>query len=42
MRQIADWDTPGEQYFQVEENGKIVKHKPELEENTSSAEGDPA
>ena len=31
VRQIADWDTPGEQYFEVEENGKTVKHRPVLE-----------
>ena len=32
VQQIADWDTPGEQYFQVEENGETTRHKPELEE----------
>jgi transcriptional regulator with XRE-family HTH domain len=32
VQQIADWDTPGEQYFQVEENGEIAKHKPVLGE----------
>ena len=42
VRQIADWDTPGEQYFQVEENGEIVKHRPVLERERLSAEGDPA
>jgi transcriptional regulator with XRE-family HTH domain len=39
VRQIAHWDTPGEQYFQVEENGKIVKHRPRLEENASQPKG---
>lgn len=28
VRQIADWDTPGEQYFEVEES---VRHQPRLE-----------
>ena len=37
VQQIADWDKPGEQYFQVEENGKIVKHKPVLEEAASTS-----
>ena len=31
VQQIAHWDTPGEQYFQVEENGEIAKHRPELD-----------
>ena len=39
VEQIADWDTPGEQYFQVDENSKIVKHKPKLEENTAQPKG---
>jgi transcriptional regulator with XRE-family HTH domain len=39
VRQIADWDAPGEQYFQVEENGGIVKHKPRLEEHASQPKG---
>ena len=39
VQQIADWDTPGEQYFQVEENGEIVKHKPRLEEHTAQPKG---
>ena len=39
VQQIADWDKPGEQYFQVEENGKIVKHKPVLEEAPDQPKG---
>jgi len=39
VQQIADWNSPGEQYFQVEENGEIVKHKPRLEENASQPKG---
>lgn len=31
VRQVADWDTDGEQYFEVEDNGKVVRHQPELE-----------
>jgi transcriptional regulator with XRE-family HTH domain len=31
VRQIADWDSPGEQYFEVEENGELVKHQPRLD-----------
>lgn len=31
VRQIADWDTPGEQYFEVEENGTTVRHQPIVE-----------
>ena len=39
VQQIADWDKPGEQYFQVEENGQIVKHKPVLEEAPAQPKG---
>jgi hypothetical protein len=39
VEQIADWDTPGEQYFQVEENGEIVKHKPVLGEAATHPKG---
>jgi len=39
VQQVADWGTPGEQYFQVEENGEIVKHRPELEENAAQPKG---
>jgi transcriptional regulator with XRE-family HTH domain len=31
VSQLADWDTPGEQYFEVEDGGKKVKHRPDLE-----------
>jgi hypothetical protein len=39
VQQIADWDTPGEQYFQVEENGETTRHKPELEEAADHPKG---
>jgi len=39
VHQVADWDPGGEQYFQVEENGEIVKHKPRLEENAAQSKG---
>ena len=39
VRQIADWDTTGEQYFQVEENGEIAKHRPELDEDADHPKG---
>lgn len=39
VRQIADWDAPGEQYFQVEENGEIAKHKPELDKAANPPKG---
>jgi transcriptional regulator with XRE-family HTH domain len=39
VQQIADWDTPGEQYFQVEDNGEIVKHHPLLEEAATQPKG---
>ena len=39
VQQIADWGPGGEQYFQVEENGEIVKHKSRLEENASQPKG---
>jgi transcriptional regulator with XRE-family HTH domain len=35
VQQVANWDTSGEQYFQVDENGGIVKHRPELQENAA-------
>lgn len=31
VRQVADWDTPGEQYFEVIENGEKKQFRPELE-----------
>lgn len=39
VQQIADWEIPGEQYFQVEENGEIIKHKPVLEESVGHPKG---
>lgn len=33
VRQIADWDTEGGQYFEVEESGSTTKHKAVLEES---------
>ncbi len=39
VRQVADWNTPGEQYFEVEENGKSVRHKPALDEDRSHPKG---
>ena len=32
VRQIADWDAPGGQYFEVEQDGKPVRHRPILQE----------
>jgi hypothetical protein len=32
VRQIADWETPGGQYFAVEENGKTARHAAVLED----------
>jgi transcriptional regulator with XRE-family HTH domain len=32
VRQVADWDTEGGQYFEVEENGTKTQHRPVLEE----------
>jgi hypothetical protein len=31
VRQVADWNVPGGQYFEVEENGATVQHRPVLE-----------
>ena len=31
VRQIADWDKEGEQYFEVKDNGLTAKHRPVLE-----------
>ena len=39
VQQIADWHTPGEQYFQVEESGEIAKHKPKLDEVADQPKG---
>lgn len=31
VRQVADWSAPGGQYFEVDENGTTVQHRPVLE-----------
>jgi hypothetical protein len=31
VRQVADWDSSGEQYFEVEDNGAVVQHRPQVE-----------
>ena len=36
VRQIADWRIPGGQYFEVEQNGKKVRHGPVLQEVSGS------
>jgi transcriptional regulator with XRE-family HTH domain len=30
VRQVADWDTEGEQYYEVDENGTTAQHRPLL------------
>jgi len=39
VQQIADWEVPGEQYFQVDDNGTISKHKPEVAESPDHPKG---
>ena len=39
VRQVADWDTSGEQYFEVEKDGQTVKHRPELEKDSATPKG---
>jgi transcriptional regulator with XRE-family HTH domain len=39
VRQIADWNPGGERYFQVEENGEVVKHKPLVDESAEHPKG---
>jgi hypothetical protein len=39
VQQVADWDTPGGQYFQVEENSETAKYKPELETAATHPKG---
>jgi transcriptional regulator with XRE-family HTH domain len=39
VQQIANWEIPGEQYFQVEENGAPVKHRAVLEESVGHPKG---
>ncbi len=35
VRQIADWNTDGGQYFEVEDNGTTVQHRPVLEKDAA-------
>lgn len=37
VRQVADWDTEGGQYFEVEENGTMIQHRPVLEKSGDHA-----
>jgi hypothetical protein len=39
VQQIADWSTPGGQYFEVEDNGGVVRHRPVLEESADQVKG---
>jgi transcriptional regulator with XRE-family HTH domain len=39
VRQVANWDIPGEQYFEVDDNGTTVKHHPELEKADAHPKG---
>lgn len=39
VRQVADWDTPDGQYFQVEESGSVVRHHPVLQESAGHPGG---
>jgi len=32
VRQVTDWDSPEGAYFEVEENGRTVQHRPRLDE----------
>ncbi len=36
VRQVADWETEGGQYFEVEDKGKITKHTPRLRKATDA------
>ena len=36
VRQVADWETEGGQYFEVEDKGKIAKHRPRLRKATEA------
>jgi hypothetical protein len=33
VRQVADWNTEGGQFFEVEESGKVTQHRPVLEKS---------
>jgi transcriptional regulator with XRE-family HTH domain len=39
VRQVADWDTPGGQYFEVTENGANVRHHARLERTNGEDHG---
>jgi hypothetical protein len=39
VQQIAQWETPGEQYFAVEDNGEIVRHRPDLDFEADQPKG---
>ena len=39
VRQVADWDTPGEQYWEVDDNGETVRHQPDLEKVATHPKG---
>jgi transcriptional regulator with XRE-family HTH domain len=39
VQQIADWKTPGGQFFQVEDNGTTVQHRPQLDETGPHPKG---
>jgi transcriptional regulator with XRE-family HTH domain len=39
VRQVADWDTPGGQYFEVEGTGGAEQHRPVLEETGGGKPG---
>lgn len=39
VRQVANGDIPGEQYFEVDNNGKTTKYHPELEKADSNPKG---
>ncbi len=33
IRQVADWSSPDGQYFEVEKNGRSIRHRPRLEQS---------
>jgi transcriptional regulator with XRE-family HTH domain len=39
VRQVADWATPGEQYFEVTENGATDKHRPKVLDVSGNPKG---
>lgn len=38
VRQVADWKTEGGQYFEVNDNGTTIRHRPVLDEETTLRE----